>query len=190
MLLDTLKTETRPQHSRLEQINGLPATRADYVWLLGRFLGFVAAWEERVAERVAESDPVRAGRAKTRWLEEDLASLGWSAEAVAALPRCADLPEAGNRAELLGACYVLEGSTLGGQFIARHLSEALGVEPGDGDRYFRSYGRDVGAKWQAFREELLRHSSPENDPVIVRAAQDMFEKLAAWFAVRPGGQAA
>lgn len=187
MLLETLKSQTRPQHSRLERLNGLPESSARYEWLLGRFYGFVEPWEKRLAERVPETDPLREGRGKTGWLEEDLRGLGWDEADLAAAPRCAALPEGGSRAELLGVCYVLEGSTLGGQVIARHACEALGLEAGYCDRYFRSYGAEVGTRWRAFREELLRHSSAENDPRIVRAAQETFEKLTDWFAVAPEG---
>lgn len=189
MLLETLKTQTRSQHSRLEQLNGLPATRADYERLLERFLGFVEPWEKRLADRVAETDLLRAGREKTSWLEEDLGKLGWDADEIASAPRCTDLPDANSRAALLGVCYVLEGSTLGGQIMARHAHEVLGFEPGTGDRYFRSYGADVGPRWQAFRAELLLHSSPEADAEIVQAAQDTFEKLAAWFSPEASGRA-
>lgn len=184
MLLEDLKVQTRLQHTRLEAINGLPDTREDYIALLERFYGFIEPWERRLAGCVSAEDVVRAGREKTGWLEEDLAYFGRDEARRAALPRCDDLPETDSRAKILGACYVLEGSTLGGQFIARHLREKLGVKPGEGDRYFKSYGAEVGARWQAFREELTRHSSPENDPEIIAAAQRTFEQLGAWFAAQ------
>lgn len=181
MLLEDLKVQTRRQHSQLEKINALPATRGDYVALLERFYGFVAPWERQLARCVSDDDLVREGREKTGWLEEDLAHFERDAGRRAALPQCEDLPETGSRPAILGACYVLEGATLGGQFIARHLQEKLGLEPGGGDRYFRSYGPDVGARWQAFRAELMRYSSPENDAEIIAAAQNTFDKLTAWF---------
>ena len=183
MLLDNLKARTSAQHSNLERINGLPASRADYVTLLRRFHGFIAPWETCLAELLPAHDPLRAGREKTAWLEQDLASFGFGPADLAALPRCdaAGLPDTASRAHLLGACYVLEGSTLGGQFIARHLERHLGLPPGAGDRFFRSYGAEVGAKWQAFRAHLLAHSSPEADAIIIRSAQATFDKLAAWF---------
>lgn len=185
MLLEDLKVQTRLQHTNLEQLNGLPANRADYVAQLERFYGFVAPWERRLAECLPADDILRDGRGKTGWLEADLSHFDRDAEQRAALPSCGDLPETGSRAAILGACYVLEGSTLGGQFIARHLQEKLGVVAGEGDRYFRSYGAEVGMRWQAFRGELMRHSSPENDAAIVASARDTFDKLGAWFSKRP-----
>lgn len=186
MLLEDLKFQTRHQHTALERINSLPETRDLYVVLLERFYGYVAPWETLLEQRLPADDPLRAGRAKTGWLEADLAFFGRDADRLAELPRCEDLPEAGSRAELLGACYVIEGSTLGGQFIVRHLREKLGVAPGEGDRYFSSYGPDVSLRWRQFREELMRHSSPENDPKIIASAQRTFDKLACWFAMQTG----
>lgn len=185
MLLEELKTQTRQQHAHLEKLNGLPATRADYVALLERFYGFVAPWEERLRQCVAEDDILRKDREKTAWLEADLAHFKLDANRRAALPQCDDLPDTNSRAAILGACYVLEGSTLGGQYIARHLQENLGVKAGEGDRYFRSYGADVGVRWQAFRGELMANSSPAADAEIIKAAQATFEKLGAWFAAKP-----
>lgn len=184
MILDSLKDQTRQQHARLEQINPLPGDLASYVALLENFYGFILPWEERLAGVIPADDPLREGRAKLHWLEADLAHFGYAAADRARLPRCLDLPSVASRAELVGACYVIEGSTLGGQFITRHLEATLGLSGGVGCRYFRSYGPEVGAKWQAFRQEILRHSSPAIDPVIVRAAQDTFDRLATWFAAR------
>ncbi len=186
MLLERLKRETRARHDRLEALAGLPASRAQHRALLEGLYGFVSAWEERLAKLLPAADPLRAGREKTPWLAKDLECLGLDAEARAALPRCteAQLPAGATRAELLGVCYVLEGSTLGGQFITRHLRERLGVPEGEGDRYFRSYEGDVGARWREFGVELSRHSSPENDELILRSAAETFDKLADWFVAR------
>lgn len=181
MLLEDLKVQTRRQHSQLEAINGMPENRADYVALLERFYGFVAPWERRLAACLPKDDVLRDGREKTAWLEADLAHFERDEGRRKTLPECADLPGAESRAAILGACYVLEGATLGGQFIARHLQEKLGFAPGEGDRFFRSYGAEVGARWQAFRAELMRHSSEENDAAIIAAAQDTFDKLGVWF---------
>ena len=182
MLLEDLKQKTRQHHQRLEALNGLPTTQSEYVELLETFHGFVVPWEKQLASRLPVDDPVRAGRDKSAWLEADLEHFDYSPESRSALPTCPDLPSTTTRAEILGACYVLEGSTLGGQFISRHLESNLGLSDGRGYRYFRSYGPEVRAKWQAFQGELLRHAARDHD-AIVAAAQDTFEKLATWFAM-------
>ncbi len=125
--------------------------------------------------RFAPGGRKRAGSNTTLSFSGSIARNGSSCRA------SSELPSISSRPEILGAAYVLEGSTLGGQIIARHLEETLGLRDGCGYRYFRSYGPDVGAQWKAFRAELLRASSATNDPVIVRAARETFEILHRWF---------
>lgn len=184
MLLLRLKQETRRHHERIESLNGLPTTLPDHVRQLEAFHGFVAPWEEAVARRLPATDPVRRGREKTGWLEADLRHFDYDEAMLASLPRCPLLPPTGTRAEILGAAYVLEGSTLGGQFISRHLEQRLGLRDGQGYRFFRSYGPEVGAMWEAFRVELSAASAPDTDDIIVGAAQATFDCLHAWFSSR------
>lgn len=181
MLLDMLKRDTRASHVKLERLNPLPTTRADYAAQLAAFYGFVAPWEERLARVLPESDPIRAGRSKSAWLEADLTFFGYD---VAAIPRAGgdQLPATDSRPAILGAAYVLEGSTLGGQMISQHVERALGLMGGEGYRFHRSYGPQVGAQWQAFRAELLQASSPDNDASIVQAARETFDLIHDWFA--------
>lgn len=184
MLTDLLRLETRVHHERMEELNELPENRADYVALLASFYGFIAPWEAAVARVLPADDPVREGRAKTPWLEEDLEFFGCDAVRRAALPRAEALPSVASRAHILGAAYVLEGSTLGGQFIAQHVERTLGLGDGQGCRFYRSYGRDVRRRWDEFRGELLRVSSPEVDPIVLHAARTTFDQLHLWFSAQ------
>ena len=54
------------------------------------------------------------------------------------------------RSIFLGRMYVMEGSTLGGQYIARHVEETLGLSSGEGNSYFRGYGEATGERWREF----------------------------------------
>ena len=184
MLTDALKANTREQHRLLEISNPLPQSLPDYLAQLVAFFGFVKPWEERLAAALPESDPIRLGRGKSGWLEADLNFFGYDAKRRSELPRATALPSTSSRAEILGAAYVLEGATLGGQIISRHLETTLGLRDGDGCRFFRSYGERVGSQWQEFRAELLRASSPTNDPVIIEAARNTFTLLHTWFSER------
>ena len=181
MLTDALKEGTREQHRLLEVSNPLPASLPAYIAQLVAFFGFVKPWEERLAAALPESDPIRLGRAKSGWLEADLAYFGYDEARRSGLPRINELPSTSSRAAMLGAAYVLEGATLGGQIIARHLEATLGLRHGEGYRFFRSYGERVGSQWQEFRAELLRASSPSDDPAIIAAARNTFTLLHGWF---------
>ena len=59
-------------------------------------------------------------------------------------------------AAALGAAYVMEGSTLGGAFIRRHLEALFGLDGGQGTRFFNGYGTETGSRWKQFLAALER----------------------------------
>lgn len=179
-LPDRLRQETRSQHEQMESVFALPRSREELRNWVARFLGFLEPLEQAAVARLGADHPALAQRLKSGWLRDDLQALGLDAAAVAALPR-ATLP-AGLDAmpRLLGALYVFEGATLGGQLISKHLEQTLGLSGGAGYRYFRSYGAEAGRRWQEFRALLLQHSSPAADDQIVAGANDTFSALRVW----------
>ncbi len=74
----------------------------------------------------------------------------------------------------LGSMYVLEGSTLGGQYIARTVEQNLGLAPGEGDAYFRGYGDQTMVKWAEFRQ-VLETIPEEHSAIAIDAARVTFE---------------
>ena len=80
----------------------------------------------------------------------------------------------------MGALYVTEGSTLGGQLISRHLAQRFGWKNGEGHRFFSCYGAETGRMWASFREELTRLSEPSPEDMIVDGARKMFRTLHNW----------
>ena len=138
-LLATLKSETATQHTSLENSLDLferAATPEGYRRLLAQFYGLYRPMEEDLAQALAwEAHHWDfGGRRKTPWLETDLSALGLDAAAIARLPVCDVLPPLAGPGAVIGCLYVLEGSTLGGQFISRQLRQALGIDPESGGR--------------------------------------------------------
>jgi heme oxygenase len=82
--------------------------------------------------------------------------------------------------DALGRLYVLEGSTLGGTFIDRHLAglPALGgVRLGA----FSPYGAETGSMWRAFRRVVCERAVDRCDVRrVVAGARTTFGALAAW----------
>jgi heme oxygenase len=179
-----LKHETAPQHEAIERALDLMSDRMtveDYRHRLERLYGYYLPLEQRLF--TLDGWPAAldlAARRKTPSLEADLRVLG--VRSPEALPRCEDLPDLPGLPQAFGCLYVMEGATLGGQIITRHIQRVLGIGPENGGRFFHSYGDDVGARWKAFRAALAAYAtSPSVEDEVVRAAAETFEKLHAWY---------
>ncbi len=68
-------------------------------------------------------------------------------------------PSLGGVAAGLGALYVVEGATLGGRVIARHLARSLALGPADGAAFFAGYGDRTGAMWNGLRAQAADYEA-------------------------------
>jgi heme oxygenase len=188
-LLQRLKAETRPHHERAERTVRLMdpgLTLEHYRHHLEALYGFYAPLEARLAPQLAGLVPEL--RAAERWklplLVEDLRFLGHDAASLASLPRASWLPPLNGLPEALGCCYVLEGATLGGQLILRHLQRHFEGIPAGDFAFFRAYGEEVGPMWKAFGEAVTRASeaaaSEDFDSRAVQSAKDTFDAFGHW----------
>jgi heme oxygenase len=135
------------------------------------------AWAHRWpadAETVAWSR-----RRRAHLFAEDLRTLGAEPDP-APLP---DLPPVEDTDHALGRLYVLEGSTLGGTFISRHLATLPTLGPDVRLGAFSPYGAETGAMWHAFRRVTRDRVAAGGDAGrVVGAARATFTALAAWCA--------
>lgn len=182
-----LKDATRDLHARVEAAVDLPAqtrTLDRYRDLLAAFFGLHEPLEQRLAglpwhEAGLDLD----ARRKSPLLRTDLRALGVDA---AAVRPCPTLPPTGTLAAGLGCLYVLEGSTLGGQLVAREVEASLGIDARSGGAFFRSYGPDVGRMWRAFTRALDAYLvTPERQREATDAATATFEVFERWIAAPP-----
>ena len=183
MDLERLKRETTAAHEAVE--HSLPLMDADldldrYTACLQRMAGIVGAWEAE-ATRVAPQSlrPLLDERRRLHLLHKDLHTFGTTPVVAPSRPV---LPPMHTEPRLLGTMYVMEGSTLGGQLIARHLERTLGLAPGVGNSFFRSHAEHTGAMWRAFCGHL-RFAVPESSAgETIEAAQQMFHVFGTWMA--------
>lgn len=163
-LLQQLRQATLACHRQIERNPRLirllaqDLSLAEYREVLARMLGFVQPLEDSL-EALPEAPFIQTAlgsRNKAPWLIRDLLSLGSSLDEIASIPRaCAsELPAVRTLADAVGVLYVLEGSTLGGQLISRHLAQSLGIGPERGGRFYAGYGPDNGRMWGQFRHWL------------------------------------
>ena len=174
-----LRAATGPAHVALEEAldwRARVATRAGYRDLLARLHGFHAVWEPAIGRALAD-DAFFDARRRLAALAADLRHLGMRAETIDALAMPGTVRLAGPAAAM-GALYVLEGSTLGGRAIGRHIAALHGIE-GDGLVYYRAHGPRAGAMWAAFR---LRLDDVSGDAAAEAAA--LASAIAAFDAMR------
>lgn len=188
MILEQLRRETRPQHAALE--HALPPFDSQlalgtYLALLERFYGFYEPLEQRLRGQpwYREIDLDYDARLKTPRLERDLMALGEDGFGLSQLPRCTTLPYLGNAAAGLGCLYVVEGSTLGGQYITRLLSEHLRLTTATGGAFFAGYQAETGQRWREFCAVLERGCRSDEDAQwIIRGARETFASIQHWLA--------
>jgi heme oxygenase (biliverdin-IX-beta and delta-forming) len=188
MDLEQLRRETLPDHSAVEQSVPLMDEELDvgtYVSCLLKLHGIITAWEEWAPLNAPLwIHPLLAARRRGQLIMLDLTWFGADAPGEARPP----LPEMRDAASLLGAMYVIEGSTLGGQLIARHVERVLGLTAGQGSAYFRGHNERTGQLWKGFCD-ALRTNVPDSDTdAVIAAAKAMFGAFGAW--MRPGMQVA
>lgn len=178
MIHERLRHDTRQAHKRLEERLDLLdpyLTLARYADVLERFLGFYRPWEARLAGLLDDPDFFEPRR-RVALIESDLVALGRGI----AVPECPTLPPLDGIAAALGGFYVTEGSTLGGQVLARHAAARFGWQDGFATAFYGSRGRDVGPAWRAFTARLEQESSPAADQAMVDAALATFAVLEDW----------
>ena len=179
-----LRTETRDLHDDIEQTLQLmdeELTRESYVHRLEQFYGFYKPVEEKIFDAGSPMNQCLelTQRRKSALLEVDLISL--SQHSAIEISLCEKLPPLKSIADYFGCMYVLEGASLGGMLISRHIQKKLGVTPICGGRFFYGYGDRTGAMWQEFRSAITDYSSTTNDDdAIIASARATFEALQLW----------
>jgi heme oxygenase len=182
-----MRTATAADHGRVEAVLDLldPALDQDrLVRAMCALHGFwsaaedgLARWADRCPDDAARVDWPQRRRASL--FEADLRALG----ATPGQERPA-LPEVRNTDEALGRMYVLEGATLGGSLIDRHLRR-LPALAGVRLTAFSPYGARTGAMWHAYRRATRAQAAGAGDADrVVRAASETFDALAHWIDAR------
>jgi heme oxygenase (biliverdin-IX-beta and delta-forming) len=185
-IMTALKAATIEQHSAIERI--MPFFKDDfsleaYIRVLKAFLGFFEP-VERELRSIATRDTFGFNidrRQRAKLLRIDLLALGVTHADMVLIPRCDHLPRLENVDDGLGCLYVLEGSTLGGQLIARELHTRFGVEEKTGAGFFHGYGSQTGVKWREFCTGVRIYAAGgKSRSAIVQSARSTFALLESW----------
>jgi heme oxygenase len=193
-MMEQLRSATHALH---EQLDGRMSSHIfvdsfgceEYRRLLEKFYGFYQPLEQQF-DAVARNEAWNevgldmSERKRTAQLEADLLSLGATEEEIKRLPLYQGFERILSTVpQMLGALYVAEGSTLGGQFIAHRLEKTLGINSQNGSAFFRSYGpHAVKSMWRLFCERVNSYAEhhPEARGEILDTANAMFREFEHW----------
>ncbi|QJI39074.1 biliverdin-producing heme oxygenase [Pseudomonas sp. ADAK13] len=181
-VLVELRAATAALHRRLD--TRLPFSRMDlalYRELMSAYYGFYQPLERALAPWGEIIPGLEWGRrSKTPYLQADLLALGLSAPQIDALPLCSELPAITNVAQALGALYVLEGATLGGQVLRNLIEIKIGVGSVNGGAFMNVYGAETSALWQRFLECLSPLQAAAERVAAVNVAESTFVRFEQW----------
>lgn len=179
-ILQLLRAETRPYHDAVEQnlfnraLAAGTVTAEHTATFLAKMYGVLAPYENCLRAHAAEFGSAwqLERRYRAHLILQDLPQLGY----VGVPPHCPVLPPLHTKPALLGALYVLEGSTLGGQVLARQLAQA-GISA---TTYFRGHGEQTGPLWKEFCQQLDQEVTSDNRIETLHSAKLLFKCLSAW----------
>ncbi len=155
-----IKDQTSAAHRALHEcplLGELVSPRlslAKYVKILSSFYSFYHDYESILLQACADFPYDAYARQKLPLLEQDAKALGVSLERSEGVFPLINLDD---QAKVLGMIYVVEGSSLGGQVISKHLAQNLGLNAMHGAAYFHGYGSATGPRWretQAFLDDF------------------------------------
>ncbi|HQV56778.1 MAG TPA: biliverdin-producing heme oxygenase [Ilumatobacteraceae bacterium] len=174
-LFAVLRESTADLHERLEARLAL----ADPDLTLDRYadaVGVLAASTlavEAALQRVFDVNPQLAdrldwpARRKTDLFVRDLHGLGRR------LPLCVSPPSLDGCADAVGAMYVLEGATLGGNVVDTLIRRRLGSDTPRAS--FRPYGDQFRQRWTEFRQQATTLLADQPVDGAIDASRRVFE---------------
>lgn len=192
MFLNHLRSSTGALHKKLEEnvlsrrLMSNDVSLEDYRIYLERLYGFVFSFEKLFIDELASIIPDSEQRRKSQKLKSDLCSIEPTG-----FTNINIYPEEKMKALLpsihhaLGGFYVLEGSTLGGAVIRKHLVSRLGKSITGRDEYFSVYGEELSSKWKEFLGHLVGYAERTGrEEDMIKGASATFKALDEWFSLQ------
>ena len=183
MISEEIKKFTAPLHAKVEQelvskLFNPNLSPSEYGRILLHF-HFAYLQMEHLVASGSDGNELLHDRSKLSWIKEDLESLEGDFQEVSFDHLVLDLHV--DYAHSLGVSYVMEGSTLGGKFIAKKLQELDWIEKDKHLNFFLSYGDSRGEKWKDFLNLLNAYgeANPSRQTEILAASEKAFQFMHA-----------
>lgn len=182
-LLARLRTTTRAAHHHIDHHPMLaPLLRpklslVHYGMVLGTFFDLYRALQPEIAAAVKHFGGGYELADRLAWLDSDLEYLAKRGCVVSIGMN--DLPpiQIDDTAALIGTLYVVEGSALGGQVIARYLQASLGVDDEGGARFFNGRCAETLLHWNRFQQFAATLCPPEKNEEAAVASVVAFDYI-------------
>ena len=182
--LQQLRSKTANSHQLIEQnsisqsLMSQGVTVTQYARYLKNMYGFVYGFEKIVFPLLKHYELLQLeDRRKSHLIQADLVLLNYTA----VQPYINDelfSTHYQTAAAALGGMYVLEGSTLGGQIINKHLSKVLGNSVAGKTTYLMAYTGQTGSMWKNFLQLLCETGATTgNEDEIIDSAVNTFSLL-------------
>lgn len=188
IFLSRLRTSTGPMHKGLEEnaisksLMNPEVNLTDYAFYLRCMGEVVKVYDETVLPAVSNVIVDAERRKKQLDIAADLVFLyanGASKRDSKPFVGFAGKP---SLAYALGYAYVVEGSTLGGRVILKHLNQTLQLGE-NGTRFFAGYGAETGSFWKAFLQPFCDYVlSNKCEEEAIQGAMDGFSDIGKHFA--------
>ncbi|BDU26055.1 biliverdin-producing heme oxygenase [Flavobacterium sp. GSB-24] len=178
--LNDLKTKTADSHKKLEE---LPVSMSimssdmkieEYAKYLNLMHDVHADTEQTVYPLFSGLLGDLEQRRKKQLIEADLAFLNYDLSNSEKVFKTENIsvPFA------LGIFYVVEGSTLGGRFILKNVSQVPQLSGDKGVSYFNGYGDKTGSFWKSFLNFLSEYEQQNNcGDAIIEGAVFAFDSI-------------
>lgn len=183
MFSDELKEGTFHAHTNLERklvsrIKQISSVN-DYVQLLRLMFGYYKPLQDKLNAFVSENNIVNNFSVRSvQNIIKDIEYL--QPTSGSRIPVCANMPNINTHAASLGALYVTEGSTLGGQIITKMISKKLNIPADGGFSFFRSYGDETPVMWEKFKTVINRPRNENEKSEMMDTAIATFSTFKDW----------
>jgi heme oxygenase (biliverdin-IX-beta and delta-forming) len=182
--LQQLRHSTAASHQALEEnacsiaLMSNAVTLEQYAIYLNRLLPFVKGFEEQVFPGLQRYITDLDERRKLHFLRSDLLLSGAAEQDDPSLNEAFFRHHYPDKASSFGGMYVLEGSTLGGKIITKHLQQSLGEKVAGKTSYLNPYGEQAGSRWKNFLQLLQTVANESNnEAAIITGALSTFSIL-------------
>lgn len=184
--LGELRKKTSDYHNKLEEtalskvIMSEQVTLESYIDYLTAMYIFTKPFEETYFPLVENTFTNLPERRRTELLKADLLKLGWLPSELESLD-FVSFTDGISKEEAVGAMYVMEGSSLGGRVIFKHIHKTLGLSEDTGASYFFGHGTGTGKSWTTFLDELWQFAGAHDQEKICDGAVKTFRDMYTLF---------